>query len=434
LKRWLSVLLIALLRLPSAVKSPPELCIYRACDSTFCNQSTHTFVTPACEVLMNRSGKNLWLAGGLTSLSLLLAIVVAHAQAGSPQAPAPNSGVPKLAEEQFKNIQALKGIPAEQVIPSMQFITASLGVECDYCHVERAFDKDDKKPKVTARKMINMMMTINKENFDGHREVTCYSCHRGAKDPVSTPIISDEEPQPPAAEAKPGDAKPLLPSADQLLDKYLAAIGGADALRKITSRAEKGTLTAFGGQHFPVDVYLKAPNKRISIMHLKNGDSTTAFDGKQGWLGVPGRIHAMSAAENDAARIDADLYLAAHLKTLYQKFAVNPGEKIDGHETYLVVGRTEGQPPLRLFLDRDSGLLLRLVRYAETPLGRNPTQIDYADYRGQDGVKLPFRWTLSRPGNRFTIQVDQIQINVPVDDAKFVMPPAPPTPPKPPAP
>ena len=81
---------------------------------------------------------------------------------------------------------------------------------------------------------------------------------------------------------------------------------------------------------------------------------------------------------------------------------------------------------MRLYLDRDSGLLLRLIRYAETALGRNPTQIDYADYREADGVKMPFRWTLARPGNRFTIQIDQVQQNVPVDDAKFVPPPPPP--------
>ena len=134
----------------------------------------------------------------------------------------------------------------------------------------------------------------------------------------------------------------------------------------------------------------------------------------------------MSAAENAAARIDADLYLPAHLKTLYEKFRVDAGEKIDGHDTYLVAGHTEGQPPLRLYLDMESGLLLRLVRYAETPLGRNPTQIDYADYRDANGVKAPFRWTLARPGNRFTIQVEQLQQNVPVDDSKFAIPPPPP--------
>jgi len=66
------------------------------------------------------------------------------------------------------------------------------------------------------------------------------------------------------------------------------------------------------------------------------------------------------------------------------------------------------------------------VRYAETPLGRNPTQIDYADYRESDGIKLPFRWTLSRPGNHFTIQVAQLQQNISIDDSKFAPPPPPP--------
>jgi photosynthetic reaction center cytochrome c subunit len=306
----------------------------------------------------------------------------------------------------------------------MQFIAASLGVECEYCHVRGAFEKDDKKSKVTARKMIGMMTAINKDNFEGHREVTCYSCHRGAKDPVGTPIITDEESGPIAADEKAGgEGKPALPTAGQLLDKYLAAIGGADALQKITSRVQKGSLTSFGGQKFPAEVYSKAPDKRLSVMHLQVGNSVTAFDGKQGWLSVPGRVHMMSAAENDAARMDADFYFAVHVETLHRKFRVEPGEKIDGHDTYRVVATSEGQPPLRLYFDQQSGLLLWLVRYAETPLGRNPTQIDYADYRDVNGVKVPFRWTLARPGNRFTIQVEQTQQNVPMDDAKFAPPP-----------
>jgi len=377
---------------------------------------------------VNGNRARFWVVVCGTLLYFSLAIAGAWGQLSAPKAAAAPAG-PKLAEEEFKNIQALKGIPAEQVIPSMQFIAASLGVECEYCHVAHANEKDDKKPKVTARKMINMMMAINKDNFEGHREVTCYSCHRGSKDPVATPILADEEPRPASVEEKkPGEGKPVLPAAEQLLDKYLAAIGGSEALQKITSRVQKGTLTALGGQHYPAEVYSKAPDKRVSIMHLQNGDSVTAFDGKQGWLGIPGRVHMMSAAENDAARVDADLYFPAHLKTLYAKFSVDPGEKIDGHETYLVVGRTPGQPPLRLYLDKESGLLLRLIRYAETPLGRNPTQVDYADYRDANGVKVPFRWTLARPGNRFTIQVEQVQQNVAVDDAKFVAPTPPPAP------
>ncbi len=385
---------------------------------------------------MSTKRPKIWFISGGISLGLTLGLAGTRAQSAPAQAPAAGEAFPKLAEEQFKNIQALKGIPADELVPSMQFIAASLGVECEFCHMRNEFAKDDKKPKVTARKMINMVMAINKENFEGHREVTCYSCHRGSTDPVGTPIITAEEPKVGTGGGKkPGEEKFALPPGDQLLDKYLAAVGGADALQKITSRVQKGTLTAFGGQHFSVEVYSKAPDKRVSIMHLQSGDSLTAFDGKRGWLSVPGRVHMMTAAENDAARMDADLYFAVHLKTLYQKFRVDAGEKMDGRDTYLVTGHSEGQPPLRLYFDQQSGLLLRLVRYADTPLGRNPTQIDYADYRDADGVKLPFRWTLARPGNRFTIQVEQLQQNLPVDDAMFAPPPPPPAAePKPPAP
>src|SRR5258705_4770821 len=178
---------------------------------------------------MKSNNRNFWFAVCGTSLCFVLATAGARAQSAAPQAVSSNAAVPRLAEEEFKNIQALKGIPAEQVIPSMQFIAASLGVECEYCHVAHANEKDDKKAKVTARKMINMMMAINKDNFEGHRLVTCYSCHRGSPDPVVTPILTDEEPRPAADEGKkPGEAKAMLPSADQLLGKYLAAIASVN--------------------------------------------------------------------------------------------------------------------------------------------------------------------------------------------------------------
>ena len=107
----------------------------------------------------------------------------------------------------------------------------------------------------------------------------------------------------------------------------------------------------------------------------------------------------------------------------------SPAKKSTATTPISSIGRNEGQPPLRLYFDQQSGLLLRLVRYAETALGRMPTQIDYADYRDADGVKIPYRWTLARPGNRFTIQIDEVQQNVPVDDGMFTAPAPPPPPP-----
>src|SRR5579871_7003641 len=169
--------------------------------------------------------------------ALLTGLIVDTAAPRSKAQGASQSGN-KKAEEQFKNIQVLKGIPAEQLIPTMQFITASLGVECDFCHVQGAFEKDDKKPKATARKMMEMMFAINADNFDRHRTVTCYSCHRGSVRPVAIPAVMVEEPKGPMGEPHRAEADKKTPetkestgpTADQLLDKYIQAIGGPAAV------------------------------------------------------------------------------------------------------------------------------------------------------------------------------------------------------------
>src|ERR1700692_1256095 len=227
---------------------------------------------------MNRRS-NVVLVVGMTAAIVGGGIVMGSAKgqsAGTPSAgtsgPA-NAAGPKKAEEQFKNIQVLKGIPADQLIPAMQFITASLGVECEFCHVEGAFEKDDKKPKQTARKMMEMMFAINKENFEGHREGTCYSCHRGSANPVGTPLVMAEETKMAMGESKKGEESQSEgaeakeaggPPPEQLFDKYLQAVGGAAAIEKITSRVMKGT-TTFGDRNVPIDIYSKDPDNRISF-------------------------------------------------------------------------------------------------------------------------------------------------------------------------
>ncbi|HXR34138.1 MAG TPA: c-type cytochrome [Verrucomicrobiae bacterium] len=329
---------------------------------------------------------------------------------------------PKTAEQQFKNIQVLKGIPAEQLIPSMQFITASLGVECDFCHVEHAMDKDDKKTKLAARKMITMVLALNQAHFNGELEVTCYTCHRGAPHPVATPILSVEPATRPEHVHDDEDASQAgLPTPDHVLDKYLAAVGGADAVNKIKTRVQKGKIDAAGTQ-YPVEVYSEEPEKRVSMTHPSRGDSITAFNGEVGWLSMPNGFHRMTNAEAEAARIDAQLHFPVRLRELYKDFHVRPGEEIGGRQTVLVNAKASGRPDLRLYFDQENGLLLRQIRYAETPLGRNPTQIDYTDFRVADGVKIPYKWTLERPGGSFTIQIEQVQQNVPVDEKLFVMP------------
>jgi len=363
-----------------------------------------------------------WMKGKTVQAAIaLIAIAVCVCAALHAQQPA------KTAEQAYKNIQALKSVPADQVIPSMQFISASLGVECEYCHVAGAFEKDDKKPKQTARKMMEMMLAINKTNFEDHREVTCYSCHHGDAKPQPIPAIPENvsmthEPGQPADATKKDEDTNSQAAAEQILNKYVAASGGANAIRKVTSRVEKGAADV-GGKQMSIDIYAQGPDKRVSVMHLPNGESVTAFNGAVGWLSVPGRpTHWMSAGEAEAARLDADLYFPARLKDIFKEFTLAASETVDGHELNVVQALRDGKPPVKLYFDQQSGLLIRMVRYADTPLGWNPSQIDYADYRDLDGVKIPYRWTIARPSGRFTIQVQQVQQNIPIEVSRFVPP------------
>jgi photosynthetic reaction center cytochrome c subunit len=373
----------------------------------------------------NRSRKIILAVAGLM-LTLALTFAVAHAQSAAAPAGAQAAPAVKTAGEQFKNVQVLKDLPADQLLPAMNFITAALGVECEACHVRGANEKDDKQMKIAARHMMQMQMDINKNNFGGNRQVTCNTCHRGAENPVAVPAILETEgerarPAAPVAGATP----PVLPTADQLLTKYIDAIGGADAVAKITTRVEKGN-TITGENKTPIDLYMKAPNKRISYAHNANGDSITAFDGTAGWQGGGrGGPRAMAPIDSMSAMMDAAISFPTNLKALLPQTRVRT-DKIGDKEYYVLSGRGPGTPAqVRLYFDEQTGLLTRVIRLNDAGLGNMPVQVDYADYRDADGIKIPFRWTLSRPNGRFTIQVDSVQQNVPVDDSKFVKPATP---------
>jgi len=320
--------------------------------------------------------------------------------------PAAENPKPKATQEVFKNIQILKDLPADDLVPAMQFITASLGVECDFCHVRNAFDKDDKKPKQTARKMMQMMFAINQQNFNGQSKVSCYSCHRGASTPVGIPMVGDtrayiENPEAPASASG-------LPSPSEIIEKYAASIGGRAAIEKIATRSEAGTISFGSGPSFPVKVVSKGPAKQITAVHLPAGDANTIFNGTTGWTTSPGSpIREMHAADFEGSRLDADLQFANHLKSLFSDFKVINSEKIGDHNVVLLLANSLGQPPLELFFDRDSGLLVRQLRFGKSPLGLNPTRVDYDDYKEFDGVKVPLKITVARPKTQLNIQIDQ---------------------------
>jgi photosynthetic reaction center cytochrome c subunit len=322
----------------------------------------------------------------------------------------------KPAEEVFKNIQVLKGVPAEQLPITMQYFTVALGVTCGNCHVSGANDKDDKEEKQTARKMIAMVMDINKNHFGGRSEISCFTCHRGSRGPVGTPVPSEitrSAAQPPA---------PRGVTADALLDKLLAAMGG-DAVTKATSMAAKGTREYAANPPVPVELLASYPDKGALIVHMIGADDITGFNGDEGWNANPSRgVRDMIAQDRQGTKLEDPIFLATNARKLYPQWRVGRPDKIGDREAMVLNATAPGQPPVRLYLDADSGLLLRLIRYIETPVGRLPTQLDYADYRDVAGVKLPFKISSIRPQARNTITLADVQLNGAVDAGKFTKP------------
>jgi outer membrane lipoprotein-sorting protein len=365
---------------------------------------------------------------------------VGQSQAAPPAAPAAQAPPPtqqppaELAEAHYKNIQVFKGIPASQLIPTMNFMAASLGVQCNFCHVPNEFEKDDKQNKQTARKMITMTMGINKDSFERHRQVTCNSCHNGHQEPSPNPAIP-QGPQPAAERPGPGGpgavpGAPGAPSAtppptvDQIIEKYVQALGGPAAIEKITSRTAKGSLSTRGFQ-LPLEVYQKAPNKQVMITHTPGGDAAQGFDGETAWVINPdGRSEQPSAQQIVRAKRNSDIHRALHFKEIYVRMRLARMEKIGDRDTYVVFAFPRGDSFEQLHFDVQTGLLVRSVTLEETALGGLPTQLDFEDYRDVDGVKLPFRIRSSTPDRTITIQFDDVKLNVPVDDAKFAKPAA----------
>lgn len=324
----------------------------------------------------------------------------------------------------------LKDIPADQLIPSMQFITNSLGVECDFCHVEGAFDKDDKEEKKVARMMMTMVFTVNQENFEGKKVVSCNTCHRGSPHPQGIPEITAEARDPMSTEVMEHmhhDHEANRPSPEPVLDAYLKAVGGTDALTNLKSITEKVGMEMGPGRKVEVEIYEERPNRRVSIAHMPGGgDSVTAFNGTEGWLAFSKRpLRVMNADEQYGAKLDAEFLVPSDPRRVFAEFKSAKPETVDGKEVNVVLGSDPGQPPVKLYFDKQTGLLVRMLRFANTPLGLNPTQVDFAGYREQSGVKLPFQWTITRPFSRFTMKVESIQVNTRIDPAKFVKPEAP---------
>jgi hypothetical protein len=341
---------------------------------------------------------------------------------------------PQMSDVAFKNIQVLKGIPVDEFMGTMGLFSAALSVCCGDCHTGAGTDNPDwaadPPRKRTARRMVEMVNTINKTNFNGRQVVTCWTCHRGAQNPAATPAIdtiySTPVFLPPDILPTANPATAGTPPADQILDNYIKALGGADALAKLTSFTAKGTSELFGeAKPEPAEIYAKAPNQLATIVHQRGGDLARTFDGRDAWVMLPLTVvgeYPLAGSAREGGRLDAQMAFPAGLKQFFKSWKVTYPATIDEKDVYVIQGAGDNGLLGTFYFDKKTGLLTRMVRMVNSAVGRVPTQIDYSDYRRVAGVMMPYKFTYGWVSGREDYVLSEIQPNVPVDAAKFAKP------------
>jgi len=364
---------------------------------------------------------------GTTTVVWLIGVALVGSQAGQEQKPL-------MAEQVFTNVQVLKGIPVDEFMGTMGFFSAALGLNCTDCHVDESGGSwaryaDDNDLKRTSRRMIQMVAGINRGSFGGRQVVTCNTCHRGTSKPNVMPSLALLYGSPlPDEPGDPFEQAPGQPPADQVLDKYIQALGGAERLATLTSFVAKGAYMGFDdADKSAMEIFARAPGQRTTIIHTLYGDSTTTVDGRAAWVAAPEAekpvpLLALTGQELEGVKLEAELLFPARIKQVLSKWRVGPPAVINDRETLTVQGTTAGGATATLCFDAESGLLVRLVRFSESPVGRLVTQIDYSDYREVAGVKMAFRWTVSWLSGRSQFELSNVQPNVAIDAARFARP------------
>ena len=348
---------------------------------------------------------------------------------------------PLMSEQVFKNVQVMKGIPVDQFMATMGFFSASLGMSCEDCHM--ADDRDwsgfatDNTRKRRARQMIQMMQKINADNFGGRQMVTCYSCHRGADAPRTIPDFAIQYgPLQPADPNAVVAQNPLSPMPDDVFNKYMQAVGGAQRAAALTGFVATGSNVGYGPESADkrrTEIYATAaPLRRTAIVHTSNGDVTTTFNGANAWYVAPLRpvdVLTLAGQELAGAKIDAMLFFPAQVKSIAPRWRVGTATTIDGQDVDVVQGNTADGILVTLYFDQKTALMTRSVRYTDSPVGKIPVQTDYTDYREVNGVKLPFKFTQTWLDGRDTFELTEIRANANVEASRFARP-APIAPPK----
>jgi photosynthetic reaction center cytochrome c subunit len=355
--------------------------------------------------------------------------------AAQAQMTAPTQG--KKAGEYFKNVSTstLKELSVDDFIFAMGVIADDLGLDCADCHPDAGTDKVnwviDTNRKRTTRRMVEMVATINRTNFGGQQRVTCWTCHHGRDIPASTIALDNLYDTPNSEKDDVFRSDPGEGSATQILDRYIAALGGAEKLKAITSYIVEGASVGYMGLGGTGDftVYSKAPDQRTTLITFKDhpdrGESTWAFSGMTGFIKTPRGLlgeYELVGGERDGLRFEAQLAFPGQIKDILMDWRVGPKQSIGDRDFQVVQGNGPRNFLATLYFDTQTGLLARMIRYSPSPVGRMPTQIDFGDYRDVNGVKFPFEYKFLWLDGRFSAKINNIKTNVPIDPKIFGRP------------
>jgi len=230
----------------------------------------------------------------------------------------------------------------------------------------------------------------------------------------------------------PQASSPSAQNGDAIIEKHLTALGGRDALTKLTSRKATGTVTVTtpaGPLSGPIEILLKSPNK--SHVHMAfdlaavGGPGTMTLD--QGFDGTAAySINSMQgetqvpAKQVDNLRNNVFPTPLLEYKQRDAQLEVRPNEKVGGKDAIVLQVTPKTGSPARMFLDAETYLLIRLVTTITNPQAGDIEQTtDLSDYRAVDGVQVPFRVVSTNPVQTVSISLDKVEHNVAVDDAVF---------------
>jgi len=218
---------------------------------------------------------------------------------------------------------------------------------------------------------------------------------------------------------------PALPSVDQILDKYVTAVGGRAALEKVTSRVSKGTMEIpDAGMSGTITISEKTPDKSLAVIEIGGmGVIRDGTDGVNSWEESPQTgLRDKTGVELADARRSATFNVELKLKTIYKTLAVTGRERVGQRDAYVVLATPAEGSPSRMFFDVETGLMVRQSMTRESPQGPVDVDVYLEDVRVVDGIKQPF--VVRQVTQQFTIvfRLTEIKYNVPLDDAMFKRP------------